>query len=54
MATTTTISGKSANLNGTAIDQPGAGTFYYRIWASSVPAMSANTTITANLNILQM
>jgi len=54
MATTATISGKSANLNGTAIDQPGAGTFYYRIWASSVPAMSANTTITANLNILQM
>ena len=54
MATTKNISVKYANLNGTAVDSPGAGTFYYRIWASSVPAMSANTTITANLNILQM
>ena len=54
MATTTTVSGQSASLCGTAIDSPGAGTFYYRIWASSVPAMSSNTTITANLNVLQM
>jgi len=54
MAATTTVSGQSASLCGTAVDSPGAGTFYYRIWASSVPAISSNTTITANLNVLQM
>ena len=55
MASTQTVANTSATLNGTAIDSPGAGTFYYRIWASSVPALSsANSTITANLNVLQM
>jgi hypothetical protein len=54
MAAKKTTSGQSVNLCGTAVDSPGAGTFYYRIWASSVPAMSANTTLTANLNVLQM
>jgi hypothetical protein len=54
MASTNTVSGNSANVCGTAVDSPGAGIFYYRIWASSVPAMSENLTLTANLNILQM
>lgn len=51
----------SGNLNqtltlcGTAVDSPGLGTFYYRIWASSTPnAMPSNATLTASLNIVQM
>lgn len=43
-----------ANLNGTAIDQPGAGTFYYRIWVSSSADNAENPTLVAGLNILQM
>jgi hypothetical protein len=54
MAAKTTVSGNSVNVCGTATDAPGPGKYFYRIWASSVPAMSANTTLTANLSVLQM
>jgi len=54
MAATTTVSGQPASVTGNIIDTPGAGTFYYMLYASSVPAMSANSTITASLNVLQM
>ena len=54
MAAATTISGQAANLSATVVDTPGAGTFYYTIFASSLPSMSANSSITANLNVVQM
>ena len=55
MASATTVaSGEAVNLNGTATDIPGSGTFYYRIWASSSASNVANSTLTANLTVLQM
>ena len=45
---------QAVNLSGTATDQPGAGTFYYRIWASASADNTANSTLTASLNIVQM
>ena len=50
----TSASGQAVNLSGTATDQPGAGTFYYRIWASASADNTANSTLTASLNIVQM
>ena len=41
------------NLNGTAIDIPGAGTFYYTIWMSSSSAHNY-TTMTAFLTVLKI
>jgi len=54
MAAKTTVTSEPTTLSGTVVDSPGVGTFYYSVWASSTPAMSANTTLTANLNVLQM
>lgn len=54
MAAKTTVTSEATTLSGTVVDSPGEGTFYYSLWASSTPAMSANTTLTANLNVLQM
>jgi len=54
MAAKTTVSSEPATLNGTVVDSPGQGRFEYSIWVSSTPAMSANSTITASLNILHM
>lgn len=51
---TTTVYSQPFNLNGTVVDQPGAGSFYYRIWISSSAENDANTTLTANLNVVQM
>jgi len=50
----TSASGQAVNLNGIATDIPGAGTFYYRIWATASADNSANSTLTASLNVVQM
>jgi hypothetical protein len=41
------------NLNGTAIDAPGAGSFYYTIWMQSSPSHNY-TTMTAFLTVLKI
>jgi hypothetical protein len=54
MAATLALTNVASNLNGTVVDEPGAGTFYYTVYASSVPSMVANSTLTVNMNVLQM
>jgi hypothetical protein len=46
-------SGNSINLNGFAIDAPGAGTFYYTIWMSSGTSFNYND-MAAVLTVLQL
>jgi hypothetical protein len=44
---------KALNLNGFAIDAPGAGTFYYTIWMSSGTSFNYND-MAAVLTVLQL
>jgi hypothetical protein len=41
------------NFNGFAIEQPGAGTYYYTIWMTSSPS-SSYSEMTINLTVLQI
>jgi hypothetical protein len=51
---TTTANNEAINLNGTATDTPGNGTFYYTLWVSSSASNVPNSTLTASLSIINM
>ena len=53
-AANTTVVNQAIALKGSAVDIPGAVTFYYTIWASSSATAAANSTIVANLNVIQV
>jgi len=53
MAATSVANGLAVNLNGFALDIPGAGTFYYTIWMSSSTSTNYSD-MTAVLTALQV